>query len=88
MASMKENAIRNYIASIDFKRDDWRLPEIKENLRRLLGEEPGVDIIYKKDVILNEFKGEAEEIKAVQKITIFYSENLDNQLKKIEFLID
>lgn len=85
---MKENAIRNYIASIDFKRDDWRLPEIKENLRRLLGEEPGVDIIYKKDVILNEFKGEAEEIKAVQKITIFYSENLDNQLKKIEFLID
>ena len=85
---MKENAIRNYIASIDFKRDDWRLPEIKENLRIFLGEEPGVDIIYKKDVILNEFKGEAEEIKAVQKITIFYSENLDNQLKKIEFLID
>jgi len=88
MASMKENAIRNYIASIDFKRDDWRLPEIKENLRKFLSEEPGIEILYKKDVILNEFKGEAEEIKAVQKITIFYSENLDNQLKKIEFLID
>lgn len=85
---MKENAIRNYIASIDFKRDDWRLPEIKENLRKFLSEEPGIEILYKKDVILNEFKGEAEEIKAVQKITIFYSENLDNQLKKIEFLID
>jgi hypothetical protein len=88
MASMKENAIRNYIASIDFKRDDWRLPEIKENLRKFLGEEPGIDISYKKDVILNEFKGEAEEIRAVQKITILFSENLDNQLKKLEFLID
>jgi hypothetical protein len=88
MTSMKENAIRNYIASIDFKRDDWRLPEIKENLRKFLGEEPGIDISYKKDVILNEFKGEAEEIRAVQKITILFSENLDNQLKKLEFLID
>ena len=88
MPSMKENAIRNYIATIDFKRDDWKLPEIKENLRRFLGEEPGIDIVYKKDVILNEFKGEAEEITAVQKITILFSENLDNQLKKLEFLID
>ena len=88
MASMKENAIRNYIATIDFKRDDWKLSEIKENLRKFLGEEPGVDIVYKKDVIINEFKGEAEEIKTVRKISVFFSENLDDKLSKLEFLID
>lgn len=88
MASMKENAIREYISKIDFKRDDWKLSEIKEGLRRFLGEEPAVDLIYKKDVILNEVKGKAVEVKNVQKISIYFSENLDDKLTKLEFLID
>lgn len=84
---MKEMAIREYISKIDFKRDDWKLSEIKENMRRFLGEEPGVDIIYKKDVMINELKGEAEEIKAVEKVSIIFTD-LDDRFKKIEFLID
>lgn len=88
MASMKEIAIKDYISKIDFKRDDWKLSEIKENLRKFLGEEPAIDIIYKKDVIINEFKGEAEEVRNVQKISIYFSENLDDKLQKLEFLID
>jgi hypothetical protein len=87
MASMKEISIREYISKIDFKRDDWKLSEIKENMRRFLGEEPGVDIIYKKDVMINELKGEAEEIKAVEKVSIIFTD-LDDRFKKIEFLID
>jgi hypothetical protein len=87
MTSMKEMAIREYISKIDFKRDDWKLSEIKENMRRFLGEEPGVDIIYKKDVMINELKGEAEEIKAVEKVSIIFTD-LDDRFKKIEFLID
>lgn len=87
MASMKEIAIREYISQIDFKRDDWKLSEIKEHMRRFLGEEPGVDIIYKKDVMINELRGEAEEIKAVEKVSIIFTD-LDDRFKKVEFLVD
>ena len=87
MASMKEIANREYISQIDFKRDDWKLSEIKEHMRKFLGEEPGVDILYKKDVMINELRGEAEEIKAVQKVSIVFTD-LDEKFKKIEFLID
>lgn len=87
MQSMKENAIRNYMLTIDFKRDDWKLSELKENLRKFLGEEPGIDILYKKDVMINEIRGEAEEIKTIEKVSIVFTD-LDDKFKKIEFLID
>ena len=58
---MKEIAIREYVSNIDFKNDDWKLPKIKEDMRKFLGEEPGIDDLYKKDVMLNEVSGEAKE---------------------------
>lgn len=85
--SMKSDAIRNYLINIDFNRDNWSLSDIKKDMRIFLGEEPGIDIIYKKDVILNEVKGEAEEIKKVEKISIVFTD-LDDKFKKLEFLID
>lgn len=87
MASMKELAIREYISNIDFKRDDWKLSQIKEGMRRFLGEEPGVDIEYKKDVMINELKGEAEEIKSINKVSVVFLD-LDDKFKKLEFYID
>jgi hypothetical protein len=85
--SIKENLIREYIQSVDFRSDNWRVSKFKEDMRKFLGEEPGIDVIYKKDVILNEFKGEAEEIKKVEKIAIVFTD-LDDKFKKLEFLID
>ena len=87
MGSMKEESIKNYVGTIDFNRDDWKLSQIKEEMRKFLGEEPGIDIVYKKDVILNEFLGEAEEIKKVERIAIVFTD-LDDKFKKLEFLID
>lgn len=87
MASMKELAIREYISNIDFKRDDWKLSQIKEGMRRFLGEEPGVDIEYKKDVMINELRGEAEEIKSINKVSVVFLD-LDDKFKKLEFYID
>ena len=84
---MKEESIRNYILSIDFNRDDWKLPQIKEEMRKFLGEEPGIDIIYKKDVIINEILGEAKEFKKIEKIEIVFTD-LDDKFKKLQFLID
>jgi hypothetical protein len=87
MGSMKEESIRNYILSIDFNRDDWKLPQIKEEMRKFLGEEPGIDIIYKNDVIINEILGEAKEFKKIEKVEIVFTD-LDDKFKKLQFLID
>lgn len=87
MSSMKEMAIREYILRIDFKNDDWRLSQIKEDMRRFLGEEPGIDIIYKKDVLLNEATMKAEEFVDIDRIQIIFTDT-DDRFKKIEFIID
>jgi hypothetical protein len=87
MGSMKELSIREYISRIDFKRDDWKLSQIKEDMRRFLGEEPGIDIIYKKDVMINEETGEAQEFKGINKVQIVFYDT-DEKFKKLEFIID
>lgn len=87
MASLKEISIREYISKIDFNLDDWKLSEIKENMRKFLGEEPGIDVVYKKDVMINEVMGTSEEIKSVEKVSIVFTD-LDDKFKKLEFLID
>jgi hypothetical protein len=87
MNSMKEMAIREYISQIDFRKDDWKLSKIKEDMRRFLGEEPGIDIIYKKDVMINEVTGNAQEIKDIDKVQIIFFDT-DERFKKIEFIID
>jgi hypothetical protein len=84
---MKEMAIREYISHIDFKKDDWKLSKIKEDMRRFLGEEPGIDIIYKKDVMINEVTGNAQEIKDIDKVQIIFFDT-DERFKKLEFLIN
>ena len=85
--SMKEMAIREYISKIDFKNDDWSINKIKEDMRRFLGEEPGLDIIYKKDIMLNEVTGRAHEIKDIDKVQIVFTDT-DDRFKKLEFIID
>ena len=87
MSSMKELSIRNYVSNIDFKKDDWKVSKIKEDMRVFLGEEPAIDVICKKDVMINEFTGKAQEIKEIDKIQIIFFDT-DDKFKKLEFLID
>jgi hypothetical protein len=87
MSSMKEMAIRDYISHIDFKNDDWKLSKIKEDMRKFLGEEPGIDIIYKKDVMINEMTGKAQEIKDIDKVQIIFFDT-DEKFKKVEFTVN
>jgi len=87
MSSMKEMAIRDYISKIDFKNDDWKISEIKENMRRFLGEEPGIEVVYKKDVMVNEVSGESKEFVDVDKIQIVFTDT-DDKFKKLEFLVN
>jgi hypothetical protein len=85
--TLKESAIREYISNIDFRRDDWKLSDIKREMRIFLGEEPGVDIIYKNDVVINEVLQEAKVIKSLEKISIVFFDT-DEKFKKIEFLVE
>jgi threonine aldolase len=83
---LKEHSIRQYISNIDFKNDDWKVSKIQEDMRRLLGEEPGIDIVYKKDVMINEVTGDAKEFVDVDKIQIIFT-GTDDKFKKIEFIV-
>lgn len=87
MSSMKELSIRNYVSNIDFKKDDWKVSKIKEDMRVFLGEEPAIDVIYKKDVMINEFTGKAQEIKEIDKIQIIFFDT-DDKFKKLEFNVN
>lgn len=86
MSSLKEMSIKEYISRIDFKSEDWSLTKIKEDMRRFLGEEPAIDVIYKKDVMINE-SGEAKEFKDIHKISIVFTDT-DDKFKKIEFNVN
>jgi len=84
--SLKEQAIRDYIAKINFK-GDWNYKIIEENMRKFLGERPTIDASYRKDVMINEVTGDAKEIKKLEKISVIFTDT-DNKLKKIEVLVD
>ena len=86
MSSLKEISIRDYVSRIDFKRDDWKLSQMKEDMRRLLGEEPAIEIIYKKDVMINEVTGRAQEFKDIEMVQIIFTDT-DDRFKKLEFKI-
>jgi hypothetical protein len=84
--TIKENLIRDYIQNIDFNRDDWKLSQMKKDMKAFLGEEPGIDIIYTKDVIINEEFKTSKEIKKISKIEVIFFDT-DEKFKKLEFLI-
>ena len=86
MSSMKEMAIREYVSKIDFKNDDWKLSQIKEDMRKFLGEEPGIEVVYKKDVMVNEVSGESKEFLDIDKIQIIFTDT-DDRFKKLEFTL-
>ena len=78
--------IRDYMSAINFRVDDWSITKIKEDLRKFLGEEPGIDIVYKKDVMVNEFTGEAKEFKDVSKVQVIFTDTND-RFNKVEFIV-
>jgi hypothetical protein len=86
MGSIKETMIRDYMSAINFRVDDWSITKIKEDLRKFLGEEPGIDIVYKKDVMVNEFTGEAKEFKDVSKVQVIFTDTND-RFNKVEFIV-
>lgn len=81
---MKEELLRRYISGINWNGSKWSYNDILEDVRKLIGETPAIDIKYKKDMILNEVTGEASEVVEIDNITIVFTET-DNKFKKIQF---
>lgn len=86
MNSMKADLIRKYMANVDFKKEEWSIHTIAQEMQRFLGEIPSVDVIYKKDVMVTELTGKAKEIKELDKIAIVFTDT-DDKIKKLEFKI-
>lgn len=83
--SIKEHSIREYIANIDFN-GEWSIYKFKEDMSKFLGEQPGIDVQYKKDVYLNEATNKAVSVQKLEKIDIVF-QDVDDTFKKIEFFI-
>lgn len=87
MYSLKEQAIREYVSKIDWKRGNWDYQTIEEQMRKFLGERPSLDIKYEKDVMVNEVSGESKEFSKITKISVVFTDT-DEKIKKVEYLID
>lgn len=87
MQSLKESAIREYLAKIDWKKDNWSYVQVEEDMKRFLGERPSLDIKYVKDVMINEFTATAKEYKKIESVSVIFTD-LDEKIKKIQILID
>ncbi len=86
MNSMKADAIKKYLANINFKTDNWSIHEIASEMRKFLGETPSVDVSYTKDVMVTELTGLSKEIKVLDKISVVFTDT-DDKIKKLEFKI-
>jgi hypothetical protein len=81
-ASYKEQMIRDYIMKVNFK-GNFSVKQIKEDLRRIIKETPGVELKWKKDDIVNEINGTSKIVESVKSITIAITdgENYDGTSK-------
>ena len=83
--SIREDLIKNYISDVNFSKN-WSCKKIEEDIKKMIGETPAIDVTYKTDTMVHELLGEAIEIKVLDKISVlFYDDN--NKIKKLEFLI-
>jgi hypothetical protein len=83
----KEQIITEYLRNINWK-GNWSYKKIQSDLKNLIGEEPAIEILYKKDVMVNELNSEVKEVRKIKGIDIIYSPDLDNSFKKLSFDIN
>ena len=83
MSSIKLEAIKSVIMNYNFE-GDWKVKDVKEKIRLLIGENVGMQIQYMKDAKINEVLGKAEEITVIDKISITFTD-VDDKIKTVDF---
>jgi hypothetical protein len=86
MKSIKADLIRKYMAAVDFRGDDWSIHTMAQEMKSFLGEQPSVDVTYRKDVMVTELTGTSREIKMVDKVTVVFTDT-DDKIKKMDFKV-
>jgi hypothetical protein len=78
-AMMKEQIIGDYIAKLNLKSGNFSVKAIKEDLRRLLKEEPAVQIGWKKEELTTEVRGVnvTKNVESVKSVTIAFTDGED-----------
>jgi hypothetical protein len=78
-AKIKEQIIGDYIANQNLRSGNFSVKAIKEDLKRLLKEEPGVQIGWKKEEMTTEVKGMnvTKNVESVKSITIAFTDGED-----------
>jgi hypothetical protein len=78
-AKMKEEIIRSYISKINIKNGSLSVQAIKEDLRRLIKEVPGIQIGWKDTKSVNEKTGMSDVVSTVTTITVAFSDGEDTK---------
>lgn len=81
---MKLESVKNFITNYKFDNPNWKTSEIKEGLKRLLGEEVGIKVNYIKDVKINEILSTSEEVTIIESIDISFTDD-DDKIKTMEY---
>lgn len=68
-ALYKEQMIREYIMNVNFK-GNFSVKQIKEDLRRIIKEVPGIDLKWNRDDIVSEVTGASKVVESVKSITV------------------
>jgi len=86
----KEFLVMEYMKNVDMKNPNLSFREIKEGLKRILQEEPAININYENVEVLNEIMKTSETKERMASIDIFFTEIGigDNETpKKVTFLL-
>lgn len=70
----KEFLVMEYMKNIDMKNENISFREIKEGLKRILHEEPAININYENVEVLNEIMKTSETKERMASIDIFFTE--------------
>lgn len=89
----KENIIRQYVS--DVISDGYvDVKQMKRQLKDVLKEEPGIELKYLKDTILNEDTNTVSEVEKLHSISIYYTYEIEDNgnsipyFDKCEYIID
>jgi hypothetical protein len=83
---MKANEVNTFMTKFNFN-DEWSTQDLKDGIRSRIGETPAIKVNYKKDLLINEVKGTAEEINKIESIDVVFTDT-DEKFKKLSFKMD
>ena len=87
--SLKEKQINNFIYEIELNKASTS--EIKNGLKKILGEEPGVKFNYKREIKINETTKEKErkesELDSIEIYYTFIGDNNQSQFGTMKYII-